>query len=104
MKINVNFNRPGLRFCYSVTVNNDFAFYRGFKQRLHAVIKAAQSCIPLLIVGVARTVSVKTTDYQEHVSEYGVHWNFFFTLIVVKVIFIEMSSNNKEYTVSVLQS
>ena len=60
-------------------------YCREFKQRVHAVVKALQSCIPLIIVGAARTVSVKATDYQEHVSEYGVHWNFFFTLAVVKV-------------------
>ncbi|XP_063002446.1 phosphatidylinositol-glycan biosynthesis class W protein [Elgaria multicarinata webbii] len=40
---------------------------------------------PLVLLGVGRLVSVKAVDYHEHVSEYGVHWNFFFTLAAVRM-------------------
>ena len=50
-----------------------------------AVLKSFQSALPLLILGCCRFAAVKSTDYQEHVSEYGTHWNFFFTLFVVRV-------------------
>ncbi|XP_048487630.1 uncharacterized protein At4g17910 [Plutella xylostella] len=40
----------------------------------------------LVTLGIARFVSIKYLNYQEHVTEYGVHWNFFFTLAVAKVL------------------
>ncbi|XP_002130403.2 glucosaminyl-phosphatidylinositol-acyltransferase PIGW-like [Ciona intestinalis] len=41
---------------------------------------------PLFLFGFLRLASVKLSGYHEHVSEYGVHWNFFFTLAMVKVL------------------
>ncbi|XP_048338726.1 phosphatidylinositol-glycan biosynthesis class W protein [Sphaerodactylus townsendi] len=40
---------------------------------------------PLLLLGFGRLMSVKVFKYHEHVSEYGVHWNFFFTLAIVRM-------------------
>ena len=37
----------------------------------------------VLLLGVGRMVILKAINYQEHVSEYGVHWNFFVTLFCV---------------------
>ena len=48
-----------------------------FGSQLKAVVRVS---LPLLVLGFIRLYSVKGLDYAEHVTEYGVHWNFFFTM------------------------
>ena len=50
---------------------------RSLGSQLRAAFRAS---LPLLVLGFIRLYSVKGLDYAEHVTEYGVHWNFFFTL------------------------
>lgn len=57
----------------------------GFQETLTKNIKSFRSCIPLLILGFGRFIAVELTGYQKQVAEYGVHWNFFLTLAVVKL-------------------
>lgn len=48
--------------------------------------KAIIHSIPLIILGAGRVFFTNQVNYQEHVTEYGQHWNFFFTLAVTKLL------------------
>jgi len=50
------------------------------------ISKMLRSVFPLFLLGSARFITHKSVDYQLHVSEYGVHWNFFFTLALVEFV------------------
>ncbi|AAS53465.1 AFR094Cp [Eremothecium gossypii ATCC 10895] len=52
------------------------------------LVSSVRSAGILLALGVARLVSVKGLEYQEHVTEYGTSWNFFFTLALVPLAMI----------------
>lgn len=49
-------------------------------------MQGLKSAAPLLLLGVVRLLITKATGYQEHVGEYGVHWNFFFTVAAVSIL------------------
>eukprot|EP00754_Rhynchopus_humris_P038840 Rhum_TRINITY_DN21449_c0_g1::Rhum_TRINITY_DN21449_c0_g1_i1::g.174072::m.174072/K05283/PIGW; phosphatidylinositol glycan, class W len=49
--------------------------------------KWLKTTFPLLALGLGRAVLVEAFNYQRHVSEYGVHWNFFFTLALLPVVY-----------------
>lgn len=53
---------------------------RSLESQLYA---STRHSLPLLVLGFFRLYSVKGLDYAEHVTEYGVHWNFFFTLALL---------------------
>nr|XP_022314541.1 phosphatidylinositol-glycan biosynthesis class W protein-like isoform X2 [Crassostrea virginica] len=55
------------------------------KGKISSLKSSLLSSLPLIILGMGRVLSTKGVNYQEHVTEYGVHWNFFFTVSAVKI-------------------
>ncbi|KAL1726660.1 GWT1-domain-containing protein [Schizophyllum commune] len=53
---------------------------------LPKVLSVARKAAPIIVLGLVRVALVKGTEYPEHVTEYGIHWNFFITLAVVPVL------------------
>ncbi|KAJ7825372.1 GWT1-domain-containing protein, partial [Mycena olivaceomarginata] len=53
---------------------------------LPKVVAIVRKTLPIIAIGVIRVLLVKGTDYPEHETEYGVHWNFFISLALLPVL------------------
>ena len=49
----------------------------------YLLVRTMMRHAPLLAMGLGRIVLVRAASYHEAADEYGVHWNFFFTLALV---------------------
>ncbi|KIY42981.1 hypothetical protein FISHEDRAFT_54404 [Fistulina hepatica ATCC 64428] len=53
---------------------------------LWKLVRVLRKAAPVLALGIIRVLLVKGTAYPEHVTEYGVHWNFFITLASLPIM------------------
>ena len=49
------------------------------------------SALPLFVLGGVRSGIIFITNYQEHLAEYGKHWNFFCTLGMLPVLYLVLN-------------
>ncbi|XP_012270122.1 uncharacterized protein At4g17910-like [Orussus abietinus] len=56
-----------------------------FRSLLRSLISSLKDSMSLLLLGMSRFIAVEYLQYQRHVTEYGVHWNFFVTLAFVRI-------------------
>ncbi|NXJ66388.1 PIGW protein, partial [Rostratula benghalensis] len=72
--------------------------------KFSSLAKQLFSVWPLIFLGVGRLLSVKSIEYHEHTSEYGVHWNFFFTLAFVRLaasLLLAVFPKNKSWIIAI---
>ena len=68
-----------------VFMHHVFIFYFFHRNRLAYLAKSFKESIPMILLGFVRYLSLKGSGYHTHESEYGLHWNFFFTMAITKV-------------------
>jgi len=69
--------------------NNSKLFARLATAMKHSVI--------VILIGIIRPIVIHFANYQEHVGEYGTHWNFFATIAVVTIFAALIPSRLNSY-------
>ncbi|PBK80196.1 GWT1-domain-containing protein [Armillaria gallica] len=53
---------------------------------LSKLVVTIRKVFPVMVLGIVRVLLVKGTEYPEHETEYGTHWNFFITLALLPLM------------------
>ncbi|KAI9246710.1 GWT1-domain-containing protein [Phascolomyces articulosus] len=67
-------------FSSGIVSSRAYLYQKPGETKIRALSNAIRSALPILTLGFLRLVLTKGVDYQQHSSEYGLHWNFFVTL------------------------
>jgi hypothetical protein len=55
-------------------------------RRASQLLRGIRAAVPLLLLGCAREVATALVGYQVHLGEYGLNWNFFYTIAAVTLL------------------
>ncbi|KAG6380285.1 GWT1-domain-containing protein [Boletus reticuloceps] len=80
-------------------IKDPFQLHADVKPKLYRIIK---KILPIVVLGIVRVLLVKGTEYPEHVTEYGAHWNFFLTLSILPVAEVALHPVIKYVPISLL--
>ncbi|KAG5639550.1 hypothetical protein H0H81_012221 [Sphagnurus paluster] len=66
------------------------------------ILSTARKSLPVILIGLVRVLLVKGTEYPEHESEYGTHWNFFITLALLPIFEVAIHPFIKSIPIALL--
>uniref|UniRef100_A0A0R3RSC4 Phosphatidylinositol-glycan biosynthesis class W protein n=1 Tax=Elaeophora elaphi TaxID=1147741 RepID=A0A0R3RSC4_9BILA len=77
-------------FVYCFAVVDVFRHYpgrvkNGIQKQRYCPLKPSSGVV-LIVLGIARTLLLHFTNYQYQINEYGMHWNFFITLGLLRLV------------------
>nr|VZI31763.1 unnamed protein product [Spirometra erinaceieuropaei] len=75
----------GLISLYCGLSNVQFVYFLRSARPYSSISPVLRSTFLLVLLGASRTLVIKLLGFPEHVTEYGVHWNFFVTLAVLRL-------------------
>ncbi|XP_018645649.1 nucleolar protein NOP56, putative [Schistosoma mansoni] len=61
------------------------------KSVFHCILNTV---IPCLLLGLLRTLFIQLSNYHQSITEYGIHWNFFYTVALIRAISLIMTTDN----------
>jgi phosphatidylinositol glycan class W len=80
-----------------------FVFAQGlvFSKKLEtfSIFSAFKTSIVLTVIGIIRTLSTKALNYGVSLLEYGVHWNFFYTLAALPILVLPFALVKRDYAI-----
>jgi len=70
----------------SSSSSSSSAWLLSARLRLLQLLRGVKAAIPLLLLGGGREIATAIVGYQAHLGEYGLNWNFFYTIAAVTLL------------------